>query len=184
VTLTNGGTSLIDAIGFAWEAFNSGLFQRCIVGAVEKIPNFLKPLAAPALDPVEWREGACLFLGSGVENGDFLFKVEDYFAVQLKPDFSLPKGFLNRFERLFDGVEWLGVPGKTPLEAKFPANLVRYSPNPSVMELGLSGFKALEFFLSGSQLCGIIAAFSKPERKFSFIKISKKGSRQNADVRN
>lgn len=47
VTLTNGGTSLIDAIGFAWEGYNSGLFQRCLVGAVDKVPAFLKPLANP-----------------------------------------------------------------------------------------------------------------------------------------
>jgi hypothetical protein len=173
VTLTNGETSFIDAIGYAWEGYNSGLFQRCLAGAAEKIPPPFKSLAAPVSASVKLMEGACLLLASGESSGDDLFKVLDYFSVQLKPDLSIPKPFLNRFEALWEGVLWLGCPGKTPLEERFPDGMARFSPDPSVLELGLGGVNSLKQFLSSSFSCGLISTYSKMERKFSFIKIIK-----------
>jgi len=173
VTLTNGETSLIDAIGFAWEGYHAGLFQHCLVGAAEKVPPPLKPLADPSQAAPEFMEGAFL-LASGEDGDDFLFQVADYFAVQMKPDSSLPKPFLSRFERLWQGASWLGCPMETALEPLFPPHIVRYAPNQSVLELGLSGYGSLKSFLSSSQSCGVVAVFSKRERKFSCIKIRKK----------
>ena len=173
VTLTNGSTSLVDAIGFAWEGYNSGLFQYCLAGAVEKVPALLKPMAAPASPPAAFREGASFLLGSGIRNEDFLFEVVDYFTVQLRPDLSLPIGFQKRFELLWNEVEWLGHSDSGFLESYFPKELVRYSPNPVVLELGLGGLESLERFLSTPSPCGVIATASKMERKISFIKIKK-----------
>ncbi len=171
VTLTNGETSFIDAIGFALEGHDCGLFESCLVGAVEKVPESMKPLA-DSTKQAEWREGACLFLASGDPDGEFLFEVEDYFALQLKPDLSLPPGFSRRFEALWEGVEWFGFPEGTPLEAHFP-KLTRYGFSP-VLEMGLGGVEAVNRFLSAPQLRGVIGIFSKTERKFSFVKLNKK----------
>jgi hypothetical protein len=171
VTLTNGETSFIDAMGFAFEGHDCGLFERCLVGAVEKVPESLKPLA-DSLKSAEWREGACLFLASGDPAGDFLFEVQDYFSLQLKPDLSLSGGFLERFETLLKGVEWLGYPEGTPLEVHFP-KLNRYRPS-AVLEMGLGGLESMNRFLSASEFCGVIGTFSKAERKCSFIKLNKK----------
>jgi hypothetical protein len=173
VTLTNGSTSLVDAIGFAWEGYNSGLFQYCLAGAVEKVPALLKPMAAPISPPAVFREGASFLLGSGIRNEDFLFEVVDYFTVQLKPDLSLPIGFQKRFELLWNEVEWLGHSDSGFLESYFPKKIIRYPSNPVVLELGLSGLDSLEHFLSTPSPCGVIAAASKMERKISFIKIKK-----------
>jgi hypothetical protein len=173
VMLTNGETSFIDAIGFAWEGSNSGLFEHCLVGAVEKLPAFLKSLAAGS--PSEaGREGACFLLASAGPKEDSLFQVVDYFALQLNPDLSVPKGFKGRFEGLWDGVEWLGCPETTPLDPLFPRGLIRTSSPSPVRELGLGGLESLIAFISGTASCGIVGAFSKSERKVSFIKINKK----------
>jgi hypothetical protein len=171
VTLTNGGTSLIDALGFGWEGYNSGLFQRCLIGAVDKLPAFLRPLVGS--NPDELREGACAFLASGASEGDFLYQVTDYFAIQLKEDLSLPVALIPSFKRLLEGVEWLGCPQGAPLEALFPPSLTRTPPPASLVELGLGGLESLNTFLSAAPSCGVVGAFSKPERKISFIKIKK-----------
>lgn len=174
VTLTNGGTSFIDALGFAWEGYNNGLFQRCLVGAAEKVPLFLKPLAALENPSSELREGACFLLASGSEKEEALFEITDYFSLQLRPDLSLPPVLMKRFEEFWGGVEWLSALAGTPLKNNFPQPLVRFIPSPSFQELGLGGFEGLNHFLSVPQSCGVLSAFSKPERKVSFIKINKK----------
>lgn len=173
VTLTNGGTSLLDAVGFAWEGYNSGLFSRCLVGAVEKVPVFLKPLASSSAGTGKVREGSCFLQASGVETGETLFRVRDYFALQLKPNFEIPIGFLQRFNQLWDGVEWLGFLDGTPLEDQIPPQVVRYSSKPPLVELGMGGWEALNQFLSVPQSRGVIGVFSRPERKVSFIKVEK-----------
>ena len=173
ITLTNGGTSLMDALGFAFEAYNAGLFQHCLAGAAEKVPALLKPLAAPATGPAEFREGACLLLASGEENGENLFEVVDYFSMQLKQDTTIPTPFLKRYESLWEGVQWLGCPTGTPLGPGIAKDIVRYSSNPSMLELGLSGLDCLKGFLSAPQSCGMIGAFSNMDRKISLIKIIK-----------
>jgi hypothetical protein len=173
VTLTNGGTSLVDALGFAWEGFNSGLFENCLAGAAEKVPAFLKTLAAPTDASAAFQEGATFLFASGDPSPNSLFEIVDYFTLQLKPDLSIPAGFLKRFELLWNEAQWLGAPEGGLLEARFPARLARYSPDSSVFELGLGGLDSLNCFLSTAFSCGIIAAVSKMERKISFIKIKK-----------
>ena len=173
VTLTNGSTSLVDAIGFAWEGYNSGLFQTCLTGAVEKVPAFLKPMASPPAPAMTFKEGATFLLASGDRSQGALFEVVDYFTSQLKPDLSLPLGFQKRFELLWNEVQWLGAPEGSLLESGFPTGLIRHSPNPAVLELGLGGSDSLDHFLSSASFCGVIAAVSKKERKISFIKIKK-----------
>ncbi len=173
VTLTNGGTSFIDAIGFAWEGYNAGLFQCCLTGAVEKVPATLKHLVTSAPTAMDLREGACLLLASGDNNGEKLFEVMDYFSVQLKPVLSLPKLSSGRWDQLWEGAQWLGFPGDTPLEPLFPGNIVRFTPNPSVMELGLGGLGCLSAFLSAPPTQGVIGAYSSMERKISLIKIKR-----------
>ena len=173
VTLTNGSTSLVDALGFAWEGYNSGLFQTCLAGAVEKVPAFLKPMAASPDASVTFKEGATFLLASGDGSRGALFEIVDYFTLQLKLDLSLPLGFQKRFELLWNEVQWLGAPEGSFLESRFPTNLIRYSPDRAVLELGLSGSDSLDHFLSSPSPCGVIAAASKMERKISFIKIKK-----------
>ena len=107
VTLTNGGTSLLDALGFAWEGLNSGLFQRCLVGAAEKIPNFLRA-SAPVGD------GAILFLGTGEESGGTSFGVEDFLSIQWKRDGTIPLPFRSRLDDFWGGVEWAALPEGSP----------------------------------------------------------------------
>lgn len=125
-----------------------------------------------------------MLLASGEKNGETLFEVNDYFSLQLKPDFGFPGGFLNRYERLWEGVEWLGFPKGTPLESHFPRALNRYSPEPSLGELGLGGLDSLKNFLSIDAGVGIVGTFSKPERKFSLIKVTKtKGVVKNGNHR-
>ncbi|HUO57685.1 MAG TPA: beta-ketoacyl synthase N-terminal-like domain-containing protein [bacterium] len=181
VTLTNGGTSFLDAIGFAWEAYNSGLFGDCLVGAVEKVPVFLKSFPAQETPDVRWREGACLFRASGDERLGFLFEIVDYFSLQLKADFSFTSPFRERFENFWTGVEWLGFPQGTPLEPLLPKGITRFSPEPSVMEVGLGGSNSLDSFLAGSASKGIVGVFSKAERKCSFVKIHQKGREKNGN---
>jgi hypothetical protein len=173
VTLTNGCTSFLDAIGFAWEGYNSGLFQTCLVGAVEKVPAFLKPVAAPPSSAMTFKEGAIFLLASGDGSQGALFEVVDYFTLQLKLDLSLPRGFQKRFDLLWNEAQWLGAPESSLLESHFPTGLIRYSPNPALLELGLGGADSLDHFLSSPSSCGVIAAVSKMERKISFIKIKK-----------
>lgn len=173
VTLTNGGTSFIDAIGFGFQGVNNGFFQHCFVGAVDIVPAFLRPLEKRNSIVPEFREGACLFLASDSAKQKFLGQVTDFFSLQLKKDLSFPTSFMPRLEELWAGTEWLGCPEGIPLEARFPKGLVRHSPPSSVMELGLGGMESLDVFLETSCSCGIIAAFSGPERKVSFIKIIK-----------
>lgn len=182
VTLTNGDTAFIDAIGFAWEGFNDGLFRDCLVGAMEKIPAFLKPLAASPAAPKEIKEGACFLWASSAENQEALFEVTDYFSLQFKPDFRVPGGHLSRWEGLWGGVEWLGCPTHASFESLLPQNVSRYSPNPAVLELGLGGLDSLNHFLSSAGTQGIIAAVSESERKLSLIKVTKKkGDPQNGN---
>ncbi len=173
VTLTNGSTSFVDAIGFAWEGYNSGLFQTCLAGAVEKAPAFLKSMAAPPDSAMIFKEGATFLLASGDASQGASFEVVDYFTLQLKGDLSLPLGFQKRFELLWNGVQWLGAPEEHFLESGFPRGLIRHSPNPAVLELGLGGSDSLDHFLSSAYSCGVVAAVSKTERKISFIKIKK-----------
>lgn len=180
VTLTNGDTSFLDAVGFAWEGMNSGLFSDCLVGAAEKVPSFLHP--PPSTGPAEtrWKEGACFLLASGVEveKEETLFEVADYFSLQLKPDGSPPPAFVRRLEGFWQGAEWLGAPAGTPLESLFPRELKRYVPNPAVFELGLGGWESLEAFLASPHFRGVIAVFSGMERKISLLKITQ-GKRRN-----
>lgn len=173
VTLTNGGTSLLDAIGFSFQAYNNGLFQNCLVGAVDKAPPFLKLALFKGSSPPLFREGSCLFFASGLAEGKSLGQVTDFFSLQLKGDFIIPPAFNRDFEGLWEGVEWLGCPEGLPLESRFPTGLFRHIPPPSVIELGLGGMESLETFLEGPLHRGVVAAYSKPERKFSFIKIEK-----------
>lgn len=173
VTLTNGGTSFLDALGFGLQGYNNGLFRQCFVGAVDKVPAFLKPLAAQDSMSPEFLEGSCLFLASGSAQGKALGQVTDYFSLQLKREAGLPVVFKRSFEQLWEDVEWIGCPKDMPLESYFPRGVIRYSPPPSLVEFGLGGRGSLEAFLAGQSSCGIVAAFSNPERKISFVKIKK-----------
>ena len=177
VTLTNGGTSFIDAMGFAWEAYNSGLFEDCLAGAVEKVPPFLKTLPTGKTPRFRWREGACLFRASGEEKNGFLFELRDYFSLQLKPDLRFADAFRDRFEHFWTGVEWLGFPQGTPLEPFFPKEAARHGSDPALLESGLSGLASLDYFLSSDISNGVVGVFSKAERKCSFIKIHQKKGR-------
>jgi len=174
ITLTNGRTSLIDALGFGWEGLNGGLFQDCLVGAVEKIPVFLKPLALSAAK--EPREGGLFFLASGRTEGDFLCRVIDYAAVQLKKDHLLPGAFEDRFNQFWEGVEWVACPDSLPLKAVLCKVPSRIPYSAQIEELGLAGMGSLDAFLSSDADRGVVGVYSQPERKVSFIKLSKKRS--------
>lgn len=173
VTLTNGATSLLDAMGFSLQGYNSGLFGQCFMGAVDKVPDLVKSPVAQDSPNTEFREGACFFLASASPTGKVLCQLTDYFSLQLKPDLGIPKGFQSQFEGLWDGVEWLGCKGKVPLESHFPAGLSRISPHSTALESGLSGLESLDAFLVSPFSCGVVTVYSKPERKMSFIKIKK-----------
>ncbi len=173
VTLTNGETSLLDAAGFALQGFNSGLFQDCFLGAADKAPDFLKPSALRHSSAAEIREGACFFRAAASAEGRVLGRLTDYFALQLTPDLGLPQAFQSQFERLWEGVEWLGCPEDTPFKSGFPPGLPRAFPAPTVLEVGLGGLESLNAFLASPFSCGVVAVFSKPERKISFVKIEK-----------
>jgi hypothetical protein len=173
ITLTNGGTSLIDAIGFAWEGLNGNLFEHCLVGAVDKLPEFLKPYGTPGASP-EYREGSVFLLASGAKGKGFLFQVEDYLSIQLKPGGGLPAAFLGRWEEFWKRVEWLGFPSGTPLENHLPQGLPRHIPDAGLVESGLSGWESLQAFLSSSHRRGALGAFSRPEGKFALIKLDRK----------
>ncbi len=174
VTLTNGATSFIDAVGFAFEGYNAGLFKRCLAGAVEKVPAFLKPMTGQPGTKSESREGACLLLASEDQEKESLFEVVDFFSVQLKPDLTLPELSPGRWEGLWEGLSWLGYPADTPLEPLFPRKISRTFPDPSVMELGLSGLGSLNAFLAAPQPLGMVGAYSGVDKKVSMIKIKKK----------
>jgi len=173
VTLTNGETSLLDAMGFALQGYNNGLFQHCFVGAADKVPDFLKSPVMRTSTDVEIQEGACFFLASASEEVKSLGRVTDYFGLQLKTDFAIPIAFRQRFDEFWDEVKWLGGPEGLPLEGSFPAGLARYRTSATVLEFGLGGFEALNAFWSAPASCGVVTAFSKSERKMSFIKIRK-----------
>ena len=173
VTLTNGATSLLDAMGFGLQGFNNGLFRHCFIGAVDKVPDFLKTAALRGTSRTEVREGACFLVASAETQEKVLGQLTDYFTLQLKGDLGLPTAFRSQFERFWDGVEWLGCAEEIPLESCLPAGLTRVSPPPSVLEAGLGGLRSLNDFLSSSFACGAVAVHSKPERKVSFIKIKK-----------
>ena len=74
ITLTNGYTSLIDAIGFAWEGFNSGLYRNCLVGAVENVPDFLKPFILTSHAAGQLKEGASFFVALEIRIKKACFK--------------------------------------------------------------------------------------------------------------
>ena len=173
VTLTNGETSLLDAAGFALQGYNNGLFQDCFLGAADKVPDFLKSSILKQSSSVGIQEGACFFRASASAGGKVLGRLTDYFALQLGPNLGLPKAFQSQFERLWDGVEWLGCPEDAPLKTYFPPGLPRTSPAPKVLEVGLGGLESLNAFLASPFSRGVVAAFSKPERKISFVKIEK-----------
>jgi len=177
VTLTNGGTSLLDAIGFAWEGLNSGLFQQCLTGAADKVPASLAAIMNGPAPSGPLIEGACLFLASGEAGPNDLFEVVDFFAAQLKPDLSLPKGFKDRLEELSRGAGWLGCPQGMPLPGGFLSGLVPSFTAISTLS-GLMGLDAINRFLSlEAPSCGVIGAFSYFERKISLIKINRKKER-------
>lgn len=173
VTLTNGKTSLLDAMGFGLQGYNSGLFQHCFIGAVDKVPDFLKPLAAQNEPRHGIQEGACFFLASALAEGKVLGQLTDYFALQLRTDLSLPKGFQSQFESFWNGVEWLGCPEGIPLKHHFPKGLTLGLSEPPVENVGLSGLEFLNDFFASPYSCGVVAVFSRSERKIAFIKIEK-----------
>lgn len=176
VTLTNGGTSFIDALGFAWEGLNGNLFDRCLVGAADKLPGFLKPLGAAGSPKPDYREGSVFLMASGSKGQGSLFQVEDYLSLQLKPGGGLPAAFLGRWDEFWKGVEWLGFPEDTPLEARLPQGLSRHVPGAGLVESGLSGWESLKAFLSSSHRRGVLGTFSRPEGKFALLKLDRKES--------
>ena len=170
VTLTNGGTSFIDALGFAWEGMNGGLFRRCLVGAADKVPDFLKPSPTEGKSPNSIKEGAFLLLTTGEESEGFL-QVENYFSVQWKPDGTLPQGYHNPLNDFFENVEWLGLPLGSPAERFVPQRTVRFIPESSIMELGMGGQAALDHFLSSSKRTGVLGSVAAEERRVSLVKL-------------
>lgn len=173
VTLTNGDTAFLDALGFAWEGLQGGVFKRGLVGAAEKVPSFLRSMVSPSGSP-ELREGACFLRASGEREEGSLFEVTGYFASQLRPDLTLPPAFSSRLDALWEGVDWLGC-AETPLESRLPGKLERFKPIASVLELGLGGWEALTAFLGSSHTCGVLGSFSKVERKISWVRVEKIG---------
>ncbi len=174
VTLTNGDTAFLDALGFAWEGLQGGLFKRGLVGAVEKVPSFLRPMETPS-GPVKLREGAFFLQASGERGENALFEVTGHFAAQLKPDATLPSAFSDRFDALWDGVDWLGCPKGTPLEPRFPVELERFTPSPGILELGMGGLESLNAFLASPAIRGVLGVFSRAERKISLVRVEKTG---------
>jgi hypothetical protein len=77
---------------------------------------------------------------------------------------------------IFTGVEWLGLPFGSPIEKIVPQGIVRFSPEPSVLELGLGGKSSLESFLDSSHRAGVLGAVSFEERRISLVRI-KRGKR-------
>ena len=175
VTLTNGETSFIDALGFAWEGMNGGLFNRCLVGAADKLPDLLKTagLAVKQTGSFKVKEGAFLFLATGDEGEGFL-QVEDYVTAQWKADGILSTGFKHRLSEFFRDAEWIGLPEVTPVEALLPPGLFRFIPEPSVLELGLGGLASLVSFLSSSQSVGVVGAVAVEERRISLVRIRRR----------
>jgi hypothetical protein len=174
VTLTNGGTSLIDALGFALQGYNAGLFTQCLAGAADKVPAFLKPLAGGSSKSPEVREGACFLWASGGKSPESpLFQAEDAFAAQLKPDGGLPPVLTARLEKFWEGAEWLGFPGGTPFESRLPRGPFRFQPPEEPLELGFGGLNSLEAFLRAPHSRGVLGAYSSAERKISLIKVNK-----------
>ncbi len=171
VTLTNGGTSFIDALGFAWEGMNGGLFSRCLVGAVEKAPDFLNPTGVAGKLPFTMKSGAFLLLGA-VEGEGFL-QVNDYFSVQWKPDGTLPLVYQELLKGFFVETEWLGLPLDSLMEKFVPQGIARFSPEASILELGLSGKLSLESFLDSSHCTGVLGAVAAEERRISLVKIKR-----------
>lgn len=173
VTLTNGGTAFLDALGFAWEALKGGLFRRGLVGAVERVPEPLRGLAQKITGGKGAQEGACLLLAGGTGSMPPLFEVLDYFSVQLRRDLAFPSAFISRWEPLWEGVEWLGCPLGVPLEERFPTKVDRWASSGG-QEFGLGGVGAMEAFLTSSRRLAVLGAYSPGERKLSFVKIGKK----------
>ncbi len=165
VTLTNGGTSLLDALGFAWEGLNSGLFQRCLVGAAEKIPNFLRA-SAPVGD------GAILFLGTGEESSGTSFGVEDFLSIQWKRDGTIPLPFRSRLDDFWGGVEWAALPEGSPLGPFLPDGISRGAAGDPAREQGMGGRKALEDFFSSGWPSGVVASMAAEERRVTLVKLS------------
>jgi hypothetical protein len=173
VTLTNGGTAFLDALGFAWEAAKGGLFQRGLVGAVERVPDSLRILVRKAPEGGGIQEGACLLLADREEGGAPLFRVEDYFSLQLGPGLLLPPAFIGRWRSFWEGVRWLGCPTGTPLLEGPPTGMMRWTPPPGV-DLGLGGLGAMEAFLASPHPLGVLGAYAPAERKMAFVRITKK----------
>ncbi len=174
ITLTNGGTSFIDALGFAWEGMNGGLFQSCLVGAAEKIPEFLKKAGLKGNPSLTIQEGAFLMRASGSEDDEGFLQVEDYASAQWKPDGTLPAGSGNILKSLLDEAEWIGLPMATPVEKLLPEGVFRFVPNSSILELGLNGRISLEHFLSSPNHLGVLGAVAAEEKRISLVKIARK----------
>ncbi|MGH7739894.1 MAG: beta-ketoacyl synthase N-terminal-like domain-containing protein, partial [bacterium] len=173
VTLTNGGTSFIDAVGFAWEGANNGLFKYCLAGAAEHMPSFLETVLPPSASHPAYQKGAGLLLASLEGTEDVLFKVTDYFAVQLKPDGSLPTPFRDRWEGFWTDVNWVGgLPEKIFSDLALPGK-IKNSFSGGAWELGLGGWNALNGFLASSQRAGVLAAYCGFEGKLSLLKVIK-----------
>jgi len=173
VTLTNGGTAFLDALGFAWEATKSGLFRRGLVGAVERVPDALRTLVRKTRGGGGIQEGACLLLAEKEGLGSPLFRVEDYFSLQLGPGLLFPPAFVGRWRTFWKGVGWVGCPMETPLMDGPPIGAVRWTPPPGV-DLGLGGLGAMEAFLASSHPLGVLGAYAPAERKMAFVRITKK----------
>lgn len=175
VTLTNGATSLVDAMGFAWEGYNGGLFERCLVGAVEKVPEFLKPFGASGAAG-SYLEGAAFLSASGEPSGVVLFEVIDHLSLQLTPKGELPQAFQGTWESFFQGVRWLSLPEGTPSGAPLPAGVERHVPSTRPVALGLEGWEGLQAFLASGTSEGVLGAFHPVERKVALVKLRKKRS--------
>lgn len=176
VTLTNGGTSFLDALGFAWEGLNGGLLRHCLVGAADKVPSSFKTVVQPG-QPDSFREGASFFWASDEDKVNSLFEIIDYFSLQLSPDLTLPGGFQDRLNQVLEGVQWLGCPHEMPLQNRFPGNITLSFSNDSLSELGLKGLNTLNRFLLEGPSCGVIGVMSNIERKISLLKVLKKTKR-------
>ena len=106
-------------------------------------------------------------------DGESLFEVEDYLALQLPSGGRFPEVFRERWNGFWDNVDWWGGdPG--PLGKELPAILSESFPSDPLIELGLTGWETLGRFLENPSSRGVLAACSGVERKVSFLKLTKK----------